>query len=85
MAAGGSDSVRSIISKEIKRKNIDPEDIPEDLHVDPSDVQQVLKSNRYFSCTAFASFDTHDDPSGRGHVKSWKSAHAWCTIDLKRQ
>ena len=55
------------------------------MHVDPSNVKQVLKSNRYFSCSAFGSFNTHDDPSGRGHMKSWKSAHAWCTIDLKRQ
>ena len=83
MATGGYDMVKSIISAEMERENIDPEDIPEDIHVDPSNVQQVLKSNRYFSCSAFGSFNTHDDPSGGGHMKSWKSAHAWCTIDLK--
>ena len=86
MASGCSDGVvRTIISRAMKDERIHPDDIPEDLDVDPSDVQQVLKSNRYFTCKAFASFNTHNDPSGRGHTKSWKSAHAWCTIDLKGQ
>ena len=86
MASGGSESlVKIVISKVMKLQNVDPKDIPEDLHVNPSNVQQVRKSDRYFRCKAFASFNTHVDPSGNGHTKSWKSAHAWCTIDLRRQ
>lgn len=85
MACGGSDSVKNIILKELRRNKVKPEDIPEDPYTDPSNLQHVRRSNRYFRCKAFASFDSHEDPTGGGHRKTWKSAHAWCTIDLKQQ
>ena len=55
MATGGSHWVEEeVISQEMERHGIDPKDIPDDLHVDPSNVSQVMKSGRYFKCKAFA-------------------------------
>lgn len=80
-----------IISKVMKEENIETIDIPDDLHVDPSNVQQVKSRDckRYYMCTAFAKFDSHEDPrpirERDGHTNTWTSAYAWCTIDLKQQ
>ena len=72
MACGGSDSVKNIILKELRRNNVKPEDIPVDPSTDPSNPQHVGRSNRYFRCKGFATFHSHEDPTGGGHRKTWK-------------
>lgn len=90
MAVGGS-VVKEVIEAAMREENIETTDIPDDLHIDPSNVRQVRTRDckRYCICRAFASFDSHADPrpikERDNHTNTWKSAHAWCTIDLKRQ
>ena len=94
MAAGGLVStVRRVISEEMSKEGVLQKDVPEDPHITPSDVQQVKNSvgRRYYRCKAFAHFDEHvDKPDqseqhGRRCKHTWKSAHAWCVLDLKKQ
>ena len=97
MAAGGLIStVRRVISEEMNKEGVLQEDVPEDPHINPSDVQQVKNSvgRRYYRCKAFAHFDEHvDEPDqpnqpeqpDRACEHTWKSAHAWCVLDLKKQ
>ena len=87
MAVGGSVDVhvQQIISDEMEKWNVKTKDIPEDFDIDPSKAEEVKKSKRYYNCKAFGSFNFHDDPTGKGHTKKWKSARAWCTLDLKQQ
>ena len=92
MAAGGSgesDALEKFLLDEMENWSIKTKDIPEDLDVDPSKVKHIMRSTtkRYYICKAFAHFDYHEYPTdhGRQHTKKWKSAHAWCTIDLKMQ
>ena len=48
--------------------------------VDPADLEAIAHSKRYFKTKAFASFDDHGSCP-----RTWKSAHAWCVLDLKEQ
>ena len=88
MAEGGSartDALQRFLLDEMDKWDIKTEDIPENLDVDPSDVNDIMRSTtkRYYRCKAPAYFYSHEDPTGGGHTKGWPSAHAWCTIDLK--
>ena len=73
-----------IITEVMEREGLYPEDIPQEYGVNPANLQQIKGSRRYFRCKAFARFDEHiDTDSDCNH--SWKSAHAWCVLDLKKQ
>ena len=61
-------------------------EIPEEPRVDPTKVETITQSKRYFKTKAFASFSGHERKEGFGLCsRSWKSAHAWCVLDLKKQ
>ena len=72
-----------IITEVMEREGLYPEDIPKEHGVNPANLQQIKGSRRYFRCKAFASFDEHVDADLCHH--SWKSAHAWCVLDLRKQ
>ena len=50
----------------------------------PQDIKHIHRSLRYFWCKAFASFGVHNAAESKCG-RTWKSAHAWCTLDLKKQ
>ena len=77
-----------VISEVMENEGLRPEDIPREHGVNPASLQQIKGSRRYFRCKAFASFDEHVDNSDQDDdpcYHSWKSAHAWCVLDLKKQ
>ena len=93
MAAGGLIStVLKVISEEMNKEGVLQMDVPEDPHINPSDVQQVKKNSegrRYYRCKGFAHFDEVqdvDEPDQPNQPEqpdqacehTWKSAHAWC-------
>ena len=73
---------RRIITEVMEEEGLYPDDIPNESGVNPVKLEQIKHSCRYFRCKAFASFDDHEH-FGCGHT--WKSAHAWCILDLKKQ
>ena len=61
-------------------------EIPREHGVDPTKTSSISQSKRYFTTKAFASFSAHDRPTGSARcTRNWKSAHAWCVLDLKEQ
>lgn len=70
------------IREVMKEKGVSTREIPEERRADPKTAVNS-GSRRYFRVKGFASFDEHVDP-GDCH-RTWKSAHAWCVIDLKEQ
>ena len=65
----------------MRKVGLDPEDIPgEEPNVSPEILKTIKKSCRYFHCKAFAEFDVHIPC-----FHSWKSAHVWCILDLKKR
>ena len=53
--------------------------VMEENGVKPKDIP-LSGTLRFFEVKGFASFNSH-----AGCSRSWKSAHAWCEIDLKKQ
>ena len=77
--------MKQVIAEVMEEEGVDPNEIPKDSHINPSDLQQIKKTDRYFRCKGFVSFNVHITPSGRQCKHTWKSAHAWCVLDLKKQ
>ena len=71
---------RRVIAEVMREEGLQSADIPQEPEVNPEILEQIRGSKRYFRCKAFASFESHD-----GCGNSWKSAHAWCVLDLKEQ
>ena len=69
-----------MIDEVMKANGVTTDEIPRERGVDPTDLQAITHSKRYFKTKAFASFGLHG-----GCSRSWKSAHAWCVLDLKEQ
>ena len=87
MASGGlyTSVDRQIITEVMETEGLHPDDIPSEHGVNPASLQQIKGSRRYYRCKAFASFDEHVDTDPDTCYHSWKSAHAWCVLDLKKQ
>lgn len=86
MAFDNSGSIaRKIITEEMKSNRIDTAFVPEDRRIDPSNVEQVMRSSRYIRCKGLGRFGKHCSLKGKVCKKCWKSTRAWCTIDLKKQ
>lgn len=60
---------KAVIAAVMEEMGVNPRDIPRDSH-----------SLRFFKAHGFGSFHSHNVCS-----RSWKSAHAWCELDLKKQ
>ena len=76
-----------MIDTVMRQNRVTPAEIPQERGVDPTDIDSISQSKRYFKTKAFASFNAHNQPSGAGArcPRNWKSAHAWCVLDLKEQ
>lgn len=71
---------QEVINEVMTENRVTTQDIPEERGVDPTNLSAISQSKRYFKTKAFASFNAHGMCA-----RSWKSAHAWCVLDLKRQ
>ena len=81
--ASPNEEVCEAISIAMEEKDISTADIPQtERGISPSDVNSIknLKSKRYFLVKGEALFKQHGQCS-----RTWTSAHAWATIDLKKQ
>ena len=78
---------REVIDTVMRQNEVTPAEIPQERGVDPTNIDSISQSKRYFKTKAFASFNAHNRPSGAGArcSRNWKSAHAWCVLDLKEQ
>ena len=78
---------QEIIDTVMVANNVTTSEIPQEPTADPTKSRTIAGSKRYFETKAFASFDNvHEKKSGFGVCsRSWKSAHAWCVLDLKNQ
>lgn len=75
-----------MIDSVMRENGVTPAKIPQERGVDPTDIDSISHSKRYFKTKAFASFNAHSQPFGAARCsRSWKSAHAWCVLDLKEQ
>ena len=76
-----------MIDTVMRQNRVTTAEIPQERGVDPTDIDSISQSKRYFKTKAFASFNAHSRPSGAGArcARNWKSAHAWCVLDLKEQ
>lgn len=76
-----------MIDTVMRENGVTTAEIPQERGVDPSKIGSIDQSKRYFKTKAFASFNAHKRPSGAGPMcsRNWKSAHAWCVLDLKEQ
>lgn len=75
---------QQVIDEVMSENGVTTQEIPEEHGVDPTDLSSISQSRRYFKTKAFASFGVHS-ASSRMCTRSWKSAHAWCVLDLKKQ
>lgn len=73
-------SQQQTIAQVMAEKGVRLEEVPEELHVDPRDMEAVRRSKRYHKVKGFARFSAHPPCS-----RSWASAHAWSVIDLRQQ
>lgn len=76
---------RKIIAEEMESNWIDPAFVPEERRINPSNVEQVMRSSRYIRCKGLGRFGKHRNSKGKVCKKCWKSTRSWCTIDLKKQ
>ena len=76
-----------MIDTVMRENGVTTAEIPQERGVDPTKISSIDQSKRYFKTKAFASFSAHSQPSGAGArcSRNWKSAHAWCVLDLKEQ
>lgn len=76
-----------MIDTVMRENRVTTAEIPQERGVDPTNIDSISQSKRYFKTKAFASFNAHSRPSGAGAwcSRNWKSAHAWCMLDLKEQ
>lgn len=74
-----------MIGEVMEEKGVRPSEIPQESNIDPTDLVSINQSWRYFKTKAFASFNAHAGNSDRRCPRTWKSAHAWCVLDLKEQ
>ena len=76
-----------MIDTVMRENGVTPAEIPQERGVDPTKISSIGQSKRYFKTKAFASFSGHSRQSGAGLwcSRNWKSAHAWCVLDLKEQ
>ena len=72
----------SAIIREVMAENdVDPARVRSEDPIQPSNLDRIRRSRRYFLTKGFANFPRHEGFCGR----TWTSAHAWCVIDLKKQ
>lgn len=76
-----------MIDTVMRENGVTTTQIPQERGVDPTNIDSISQSKRYFKTKAFASFNAHSRSSGAGAwcSRNWKSAHAWCVLDLKEQ
>ena len=76
-----------VINAVMVENGVTTSEIPEEARVDPTKLETISQSRRYFKTKAFASFSgVHAKQSSLGLCsRSWKSAHAWCVLDIKKQ
>ena len=76
---------QAIIRQVMAEKDIDPATVPSEDHIrDPSNLDSIKGSRRYFRTKAFARFPRHR-VKVPGCGRTWPSAHAWSVMDLKEQ
>lgn len=77
---------KEVISRVMIVNGVTTAEIPQEHGVNPANIDSIGQSKRYFKTKAFASFGAHSRPgSGAICSRNWKSAHAWCVLDLKKQ
>ena len=70
---------KKIITETMKEKGVRADTIPREKGLDVNDLEAIRRSLRYYRTKGFASFFCSCRP------RNWKSAHAWCILDLRRQ
>ena len=71
---------QEVIDEVMTKYGVTTDQIPLERGVDPTKLEAINQSRRYFKTKAFASFSGHGSC-----LRSWKSAHAWCVLDLRTQ
>ena len=74
-----------VIARIMEEKGVLLHRIRKEPGTDLNDLEAVKTSRRYFRVKGSAWFEEHEEPGGGTCSRSWRSAHAWCIMDLKEQ
>ena len=84
MAERGDALETEVIARVMEKKGVLSHRIYEEPGTDLDNLDAVKRSRRYFRVKGSAWFE-HEDPEGGTCSRTWRSAHAWCIMDLKEQ